>query len=163
MRSYLIAIGHAFRFLGLPHVPDAYTRSLFDEICEGTIARIQMLWHDDERDLALRACIRIRSEFARAAQTLGPLANEPDFAALLASATSPDDRVMRTALLLDIPCGETLWRPLAVRRALMMVKRMTVALEREDGITAMSDAAEAPAMTGPQRLRSDLHPSRAGA
>jgi hypothetical protein len=162
LQTYLIAIGHAFRFLGLPHPPDAYTRSFFDEICEGTIARIQMLWQDGDRDQALRACARIRSEFTPPAQAFGPVPDEPDFAALLESAESPDDRAIRTALLLDIPSCETLRRPLAVRRALLMVNKMVESLEQEEAVRRTRDGAGPYATTGPQRLRTDLHPSRAG-
>jgi hypothetical protein len=160
IHAYLLAICVAFTFLRLPTTPDSYTLAFHQEICEGTISRIRALWDSGQKEIAMQACMTVRSDMAELWHALGVSLGKADFRGLL---EEKDDGALRTALLLDLPSHDVLERRIAVRRMRAVLTRLVAKLQEEE-CTTRNESYDAQLSTDsadkPQRLRWDLKPGR---
>jgi len=156
VRAHLLGLCAAFRFLGLPAVSDAYTRSFYDEVASGLAARILTMHQDGAPGPARAGCATVRAALAPVWTALGVCPLPPDNSAQ--ALQRADVGALRSALLLDHPPREALRERIVVRRACGLLRRTAESLERDDR------ADPGPADPGPgspeggvlSRLRYDL-------
>ena len=157
-RAYAAAIAHAFRLVGSSIGPDPYTQAFYEEMCDGTMSRIESLWREGETNRARAACDTIRTAMEKIWRPVGRVLEAAAFESAL---DDPTLTLLRRSLLLDLPEGSVSGPDLG--RAAVAAKRVVAEIEGTEAADAGTAAkapplsGEEPATTGPQRLRTDLY------
>ncbi|HUI58636.1 MAG TPA: hypothetical protein VLX90_00350, partial [Steroidobacteraceae bacterium] len=125
--SYVIALCVAFQLVTL--IPDPYPKRFYNEMCDGAVRRLRMLWASGERGFAVHACNITRKARAGIAERLGVVVESADFAVLLDGGS---DTEIRRALLLSLPDDAEARMRITLRAIRRMNKNLIVSLMASD-------------------------------